>query len=200
METCENLGKSTEEIRLVKSIEEREKSNIDSNIKHSIEQGKSLMELQKELGISQNKLIELVSISKSTISRYISIAKSEEITSIVNTEKHDKVFHPLEQLQKFNQNQLAKLAKLKGDEFNIALESGDISSKTKEKNTHARVPKEIKDLYHKNILNHISTTIDSIITKLEDEDLNKENIIKEIKKLKDIALTQNTQTIKKEIK
>lgn len=108
----------------IESIIKREDGFKISFIKHCVEQGLSIIKIlddlkSKDSSISQNKLAVELKMGSATISRYVSIARNEKIVSIVNEDVPS-----LEQLEKFNQNELAKLAKLENEDFNKVLEEG----------------------------------------------------------------------------
>ena len=110
---------------LIQDIKEREQSFEKVAYEHIIAQGKDLMELMKEEDKSQNKVAELVGMSKGSVSNYINIAKDKKINSVQS----------VEQLQHFNQNDLVKMTKMDTREFNATVKNGEIKSKPKPKPT-----------------------------------------------------------------
>jgi len=132
----DNCSKGNTSIdKLVQEINSREDIHNKRRLEHYIMQGEALRKLAEKITIQANKkkvtLAELTSkvgISKSNISKYISISKSVEIKKIVEKIIKSK----MKLLEKLNIDQLAKVAKKEGVEFYAMLKKM-IDDKGKEK-------------------------------------------------------------------
>ena len=116
-------------------IQDREQSFKAIAYKHCIEQGKDLLALMEEEGLSQNKVSEYVGISKGSASNYIKIASDERLG-----------VQSVEQLQNFNQNDLVKMSKMDDKEFKETVSSGRVEPKpTSKSSNEIRSKPTVKD-------------------------------------------------------
>jgi len=127
-------------------------------------QGKDLMELQKQENCSQNKLTLLTGISKASVYTYIKIAKDDRLLSILTSDHHGG------HLECFNQKNLLQLTKLNDSQFEQSITAGTIINANKVTSANNHIKKNIQkpvmqlDLNHKEVARYPSAAIAQKIT------------------------------------